>query len=226
MNHKYKLKDYKLKHLGQNLLLHPYKTLFWREQNILFLSDLHIGKAAHFRKSGVPIPEKVHESDFSRLEHVIQAYNPQRLIFLGDLFHSMHNTTWEAFKIFITKKINIKPELVVGNHDILDEHQYSFLTLHTNYVIIKPYLLSHKPLPENMISDFYNLCGHLHPSVKLRGGARQSLSVACFYFGKKHGILPAFGNFTGSSKLPNWEKSDQIFAITENQVIPLHKNHN
>ncbi len=225
MNHKYKLKDYKLKHLEQNLLLHPYKTLYWKEQNILLISDLHIGKAAHFRKSGIPVPENVHESDFYRLEHVVKEYRPQRLVFLGDLFHSFHNSAWESFKSFMTQKIGIKPELVIGNHDILDDHQYSFLTVHKSNLIIEPFILSHKPLQEEMISNHYNLCGHIHPGIQVRSRAKQSFRVACFYFGKQHGILPAFGNFTGMSKLPILAKSDQIFAITENQVIPLHTNY-
>ena len=224
MEYKYKFKDYKFKHLGQNLLLHPFKSIFWEDTKILFLSDLHIGKAAHFRKAGIPIPELVHSDDFSKMNYLIKTYQPRRLVFLGDLFHSEYNKAWEEFKKYTIKYIQIKPELVIGNHDILDESHYSFMDIHRNTLIIEPFILTHQPMAEEEISEFYNLCGHLHPSVRIFGAAKQSFRVECFYFGQKQGILPAFGNFTGTSKLLKKAKNDKTFAITENEVIPLHQN--
>lgn len=34
----------------QNLLLLPEKALFWEEEKGLIISDVHLGKAGHFRK--------------------------------------------------------------------------------------------------------------------------------------------------------------------------------
>jgi DNA ligase-associated metallophosphoesterase len=222
MRHKYNLKDYKFKHLGQNLLLHPYKSIFWKEKQILFISDLHFGKATHFRKGGIPIPEEVHEQDFIRMELLVKHYKPARIIFLGDLFHSEYNHSWQSFKHFIEFKIGIKPELVVGNHDVLQQKEYAFMNIYIDHLIIEPFILTHEPLDNKSDFKLYNLCGHLHPSISIKGSARQSFRVECFYFSKKHGILPAFGNFTGTSKLPVRLAEDQIFAIAENEVIPLY----
>jgi uncharacterized protein len=222
MQHKYNLKDHKFIHLGQNLFLHPYKSLYWKEQKVLFLSDLHIGKAAHFRKSGIPIPEAVHHTDFSRLTHLIDYYKPDRLVILGDLFHSSYNAAWEKFRHLFTNQIALKPELVSGNHDILDAEHYAFMSIYNDSLIIEPFILSHIPLDQNNIFEFYNLCGHLHPSIVIYGRAKQSFRVDCFYFGKKHGILPAFGNFTGRSKMPSRNSEDKIFAVAENQIVPLY----
>jgi uncharacterized protein len=72
-----------------------------------------------------------------------------------------------------------------------------------------------------MTFEFYNLCGHLHPSVQIHGKAKQSFRVDCFYFGKNQGILPAFGNFTGRSKMSVNKNEDKIFAIAENEIIAL-----
>jgi uncharacterized protein len=222
MKHKYNLKDQKFIHLGQNLFLHPYKSLFWEEQKILFLSDLHIGKAAHFRKSGIPVPEAVHQHDFERLIYLTDFYKPNRLIFLGDLFHSTYNPAWEKFKYLFTRKIAIKPELVSGNHDILASDDYTFMDVYQHSLIIEPFILSHAPLEIYNAFEFYNLCGHLHPSIQIYGKAKQSFRVDCFYFGKNHGILPAFGNFTGRSRMPAKKPEDKIFAIAENEIIPLN----
>lgn len=219
--YKYKLKDFKFTYLGENLFLHPYKSIYWERYKILFLSDLHLGKATHFRKSGIPIPENIHTLDFKRIELLLKSYKPNRIIFLGDLFHSSFNKSWSTFKDFCTHNIDIKPELVIGNHDIMEDNHYNFLKIHQDRIELHPFVLSHKPLPVDMLNGLYNLCGHLHPSVKISGPARQSLRVECFYFGKNHGILPAFGNFTGNSKMPRRKKTDTIFAVTNHKIIRL-----
>ena len=69
-------------------------------------------------------------------------------------------------------------------------------------------------------SKLYNLAGHIHPAIKLKGKARQSLRVPCFYFGNENGILPAFGNFTGTASI-NIKKTDNVFVIAEKEVIKI-----
>ena len=113
------------------------------------------------------------------------------------------------------------PELILGNHDILEHSNYDFLKVHVEILEIEPFILSHIPLDKIQLNGYYNLCGHLHPSIRISGSAKQSLRVECFYFGENHGILPAFGNFTGSSKMPRRRKSDNIFAVTNQKIIPL-----
>lgn len=215
------MKDFKFSHLGEILLLHPYKSIFWSEYKILLLADLHLGKAAHFRKYGIPIPETIHETDLDRLDFVVRKYKPERIIFLGDLFHSVYNKSWLKFRTFCKEKIHLKPELVIGNHDILDQSHYEFLTVHSEKIVIGPFVLSHKPMEKHELNGDYNLCGHIHPSVKISGYAKQSLRVECFYFGKNHGILPAFGEFTGTSKIVKRTAKDNIFAVTNQEIIHL-----
>jgi metallophosphoesterase superfamily enzyme len=50
-------------------------------------------------------------------------------------------------------------------------------------------------------------------------GARgfHSLRLPCFHFGARVGVLPAFGEFTGSHALPR-EPGDRVFAIAERRV--------
>lgn len=215
------MKDFKFTHLGENLLLHPYKGLYWEKYNMLICADLHLGKATHFRKSGVPIPEAIHQPDLDRLAHLIEIYTPRRVLFLGDLFHSSYNNAWNTFSSFCEQRSELSFELIMGNHDILDINQYNFLLVHEAHLEIGPYILSHIPLNIEHIHNKYNLCGHLHPSIRISGSAKQSLRVECFYFGEKHGILPAFGNFTGNAKMPNRKKEDTVFAIANQKIIQL-----
>lgn len=176
------MKDFKFTHLGQNFLLHPYKSLFWEKHKILFIAYIHLGKTAHFRKSGIPIPEKIHNPDLERIEFLVNYYLPERIIILGDLFHSSYNKTWLTFRFFCEEEIKLKPELVMGNHDVLDHSHYDFLDLHPEKLILKPFVFSHKQMELHKSNSHYNICGHIHPSVKLSGFAKQSVKSRMFLF--------------------------------------------
>ena len=60
----------------------------------------------------------------------------------------------------------------------------------------------------------------MHPGVKIRGMAKQSLSFPCFYFTDNYCVLPAFSKFTGLALIkPN--NGEAVFAIVENDLIKL-----
>lgn len=203
--------------LGQDFKLLPEKAIFWEQQKALLIADTHFGKVTHFRKSGIAIPEGAAFKNLSRLQELITKQSPEKVIFLGDLFHSEMNTEWLAFKEVIRKFPEVHFQLITGNHDILHEQSYtnSRFTIFSEPVEVGPFLLSHEPMEHQ---ELYNLCGHIHPGVRMVGGGRQSLRLPCFYFGEKGGILPAFGEFTGLYLLQP-KKDDSIFIIVENQVI-------
>ena len=104
--------------LGQTLRLLPEKGIFWEEKNYLILADLHLGKAGHFRKSGIPISDLIHSKDILILDKLIAKFKPQQVIFLGDLFHSVHNQGREVFKRWMKSKAPLPFKLVLGNHDV------------------------------------------------------------------------------------------------------------
>lgn len=210
-----------IQHIGQRLHLHPLKAIYWEEQKALLLADLHLGKVTHFRKAGLPVPQAAGDVNWDRLISLLLDFKPQRVLFLGDLFHSSYNVEWEELGKLIQQFNEVKFELVLGNHDILSEEQYQSaqLILHKEPYSIKPFLFSHHPL-ETIPSSAYNLAGHIHPCVHLKGNGRQSLRLPCFYFGKQQGLLPAFGSFTGMGRIQT-QHGDQVFVITEDSVIQV-----
>mgnify|MGYP003441823568 FL=1 len=74
------------------------RALFWDAEKILILSDLHVGKSAHFRKHGIAIPSEVLIADLKRLEDLMIHFQPQKIIIVGDLFHAGYNTDLALFK--------------------------------------------------------------------------------------------------------------------------------
>ncbi|MTI19468.1 ligase-associated DNA damage response endonuclease PdeM, partial [Fulvivirga sp. RKSG066] len=206
---------------NNELVLLPSKAVCWPVKNILLLADLHLGKVNHFRRSGIAAPNNPNQDNLERLITTIQTQKPSRVIFMGDLFHSHYNEEWEVFGQVLKNFPEISFELVMGNHDILSEYQYlkHAMLIHEKPIIIDNLLLSHEPLTD-FSDELYNLAGHVHPGVVLRGKGRQGLKLPCFWFGKRQGLLPAFGAFTGLAKQKP-ERGDKVFVVVENEVFDV-----
>lgn len=201
----------------ENLWLLPEKCIFWEDQKCLLISDLHLGKIDHFRKYGSGLPEAAGLDNFNRLNLLILEYKPQKVFFLGDLFHSSMNADWLRFEKFISAFSKISFELIIGNHDILGKKHFSSVLkkVHQGPLVLGPFILSHEPLNQD---DIFNLCGHIHPAVKLSGIGRQTIALPCFAFTSNTGILPAFGTFTGSHHIDARDYQD-LFLIADKRVV-------
>jgi len=207
---------------GQELILHPYRAIYWVEERALLLADLHLGKAEHFRKEGLPVPGHVSNVNWDKLIGLLLEFKPERVLFLGDLFHSDFNAQWEDLRELVQQFHGVRFELVKGNHDILHGSFYdgANITVHDEGKEEGPFLLTHHPM-QAYTGPLYNLSGHLHPCVFMRGRGRQRLRLPCFYFGAHQGILPAFGAFTGMAPIQPRE-GDGVFVITDELVLPVH----
>ncbi len=204
--------------------LMPEKAICWPSQKILLLADLHLGKVNHYRKAGYPVPTRANDENTSILIDLLNRCKPERMIFLGDLFHSHYNEEWEVLGQVIRHFRNVSFELVLGNHDIMSTLQYDRhrVTVHSEQLKIGNVLLTHEPL-QDPPEDLYNLSGHIHPGARMFGKGRQALLLPCFYFGKRQGILPAFGSFTGLHPV-RVVRGDQVFVIAEGEVIEVSRS--
>ena len=200
---------------NNNFTLHYSGALFWEEENTLLISDVHLGKIAHFRKHGIAIPGNAIGENFKRLDEVVILFNPKKVIFLGDLFHSKLNNEWKLFCDWV-HKMRLEIILIEGNHDIISKQHYCDLKIVVYpKLIISDFLLTHHPTETK---GLFNFCGHIHPGIKLKDLGRQSMKLACF-FNKKHQlILPAFGEFTGNYFMKP-TTNDKIYAIVNSEVL-------
>jgi DNA ligase-associated metallophosphoesterase len=199
----------------------PQKALFWPSEKILLVADLHLGKVNHYRKAGYPVPTSANDENTTILIDLLNHYKPERMLFLGDLFHSHYNEEWEVLGQVIRHFQSTSFELVMGNHDIMSTLQYDRhgVKVHKEELLIGNLLLTHAPVEEPS-DDVYNLAGHIHPGARLWGKGRQALTLPCFYFGKKQGILPAFGSFTGLYPV-KVVKGDQVYVIADGDIIEV-----
>lgn len=200
----------------QTLWLSPERCIFWEEENSLIVSDLHLGKTGHFRKSGIAIPQNLYKEDLQRLLFQIQYFKPERIIVVGDLFHSVANKELGLFEKWRNDFQSLHIDLVKGNHDILKKEWYSSVNISvtTDHLSVANFCFVHdieEACDDTEGIDYY-FSGHIHPCVALKGLGRQALKFPCYYFNKEFAILPAFGKFTGTA-LINKKAADVVYAI-------------
>lgn len=202
---------------NQKFVLHSCGAAYWEEKKILLISDLHLGKVSHFRKHGMAIPEKAVQENFNRLNNILELFDAETIIFLGDLFHSKINNEWNFFADW-TKTILQRIILIEGNHDIISKKNYRDLHIEIySELIIDNFLLTHHPTERE---NLFNFCGHIHPGIKLKGLGKQFLSLSCFFRKTNQMIFPAFGEFTGNFYLIP-EENDKVYALAKGEVIEI-----
>jgi hypothetical protein len=128
------------------------------EQRLMIVADLHFGIEADLAAHGLHFRSR----SADRLEHLlktIDAADPDMLILLGDIKHSIPSLTWQEFHempaILNAIRSRIPLKVFPGNHDIG----------------IERYLLDHELQPRDgaIIDGVGYLHGHMYPSPHLAG---------------------------------------------------------
>jgi uncharacterized protein len=198
------------------------RAIFLPVSRTLIVADVHWGKAAAFRALGVPVPHGTTSTGLARLSALLHRTSAEQLIVLGDLLHartSMPPTTREALVQWRHRHDELPITLVRGNHDYHAGDPPASLRIQCVDAPLYhgPFALHHHPTDD---PSGYVLAGHIHPVAQLRGRGRQKLTLPCFAFGARGGLLPAFGEFTGGAVIDQMEYQ-QTFVIAEDSVLPL-----
>lgn len=214
--------DLEIECAGEQLHLLPEKAVFWPREKTLLVADLHFGKPAAFRQSGLAVPESTTAYDLELLDHVLQRTGSERLIILGDFFHAAAGRQPEMMEVvqrWREKQQRLKIILFPGNHDQRAGPPPISWNVQSGGESWEPcpFLFCHEP---KEVPGHYVLSGHVHPAISLREKFGPGLRAPCFCFGPRRAILPAFGSFTGMHTVQR-VKDERIFAIGDDQVIEL-----
>lgn len=197
------------------------KALYLPNEKALLVSDVHLGKAETFQALGIPISSQMNEDNLDRLRSLYQQIKPQKLFILGDLFHSRKSLVPEVLIAWDTflKEIAAETTLIVGNHDrrLVSELPPFTMDCLVDAVELGPFLLSHEPEPVQELR--LNICGHIHPVVKLRSRT-DSLRLPCFFveYDQRRLTLPSFGEFTGGYEVTLTENTC-AYVVCEGEAI-------
>lgn len=200
-------------------ILLPEKAMYFPDEKILVIADLHIGKLGYFRKKGVPLPASGLKTTLQRLEQLIQSVAPGTVVFLGDLFHTGEDILWQEFLEILNVPAGLPQyTLIRGNHDKFTESRYQSAGIN----VVEEWswdnlLFTHEPL-EEVHEGVINVAGHIHPMVSIKGKGKQSLRLPCFLYSGQTFMLPAFGHFTGGQTM-SLRKGDIVYAIAGSAVF-------
>jgi DNA ligase-associated metallophosphoesterase len=207
---------------GVQLALRHDRTAWWPAQRTLLVADLHFGKAAAFRRAGVPVPQGTTSRTLETLGAAIDATGAARVVFLGDFLHNRDARapdTLAALSAWRAQRCDLELVLVRGNHDARAGDPPDALRIDC---VTEPWCdgalaLAHHPRPH---ATHWVVAGHLHPCTTLRGRANDRVRLPCFWFGAQVGVLPAFGDFTGMAPI-DAAPDDRVFGVAGERVIAI-----
>lgn len=184
---------------GETLHLLPERALWWPGGRVLFIADLHLGKAAAYRALGQPVPGGTTQENLARIDRLVQGCQPRQLVFLGDFLHAAQGRTPQvlgALADWRARHAQLACTLVRGNHDSRagDPPASLGIAIVDEPLPIGPFAACHHPQRH---PTHFVLAGHVHPVCTLQGRARDRLRMPCFVCEEGQAILPAFGEFTG-----------------------------
>jgi len=114
---------------GEKLILSKDRAIYWESKKMLIISDLHLGKGAHFRQAGIQVPATITGTDLDKLALLIKKFSPEILLVTGDMFHHKMNSEVEMFQVWRTQYPELKIILIKGNHDLLRPKDYNGLDI-------------------------------------------------------------------------------------------------
>lgn len=174
---------------GQALNALPSGALYWPAQNLLCVSDLHLGKSERMARRGGPLLPPYEVTDtLTKLDADIAATNSATVICLGDSFDDAASATTlnDQHRLWLLRLMAGRQWIwIAGNHDPaplgLGGTDRGQLTLNT---------LTFRHIAESGAQA--EISGHYHPKARIKSRSRP-----CFLLGQNRLILPAYGTYTG-----------------------------
>ncbi|KAA8605102.1 metallophosphoesterase [Salipiger aestuarii] len=171
----------------------PSGALHWPGENLLVVSDLHLGKAARLSAvGGAALPPYETRETLQRLGADLDATGARRVVCLGDSFdtHDIAEALPEDDRLRIARlQAGRDWTWIEGNHD---PGPVSLGGAHRAELRIGRLLLRH--IAESGATG--EVSGHYHPKARLALRGRV-LSRRCFLVDADRLILPAYGAYTG-----------------------------
>jgi DNA ligase-associated metallophosphoesterase len=169
-------------------------ALFWPEENMLIVADLHLEKGSAFAARGVLLPPYDTASTLARLARLVERFAPRIVMALGDSFHDgggparMADTDRASLKALQRGRDWL---WIAGNHD--PDPADGIGGRFADMLAIGPLTFRHEPSSGSCEGE---IAGHLHPLARVARRGR-AVSRRCFASDSRRLVMPAFGAYTG-----------------------------
>lgn len=211
------------------------KTVFFPEEGILVIGDLHIGYEQMLIESGIQIPKTQIKEIISAMNKVFNEikklnFKLKKIVFLGDIKHFFHfkkeeKTSFLEVYNFIKNYVKDKDIILIkGNHDKFDFSGKKMKNIYTKEDIA--FIHGDKEITKIYNKKInYVLMGHLHPSIILKEekGVKKE-KFKCFLTGiynkKQFIVLPSFLNISDGIDINNYlEEYKDTFSIIPKKYL-------
>ncbi|MBD8877817.1 ligase-associated DNA damage response endonuclease PdeM [Roseibium polysiphoniae] len=213
---------------GQTIGLHDSGILWWPEQSTLVVADMHLEKGSAYARRGVMLPPYDTAATLEKLAAVVYAFDPARVIALGDSFHDTHGSDRlpPAYRAMLTTlQLDREWIWITGNHDPIAPVRLCGEAM--DEVTIGALTFRHEPREDVHDAGRGEVCGHLHPAARVRRYGR-SIRRSCFVTDGSRLVLPAFGALTGGLNVMDDAFSTlfeprrfSAFLLGENRLYPF-----
>lgn len=203
----------------------PAGALWWAEERLLAVADLHLEKGSAFAvRTGQMLPPYDSRATLARLTALAQKYQPKTIVCLGDNFHDRDGPSRlddEARGSLRALMRGRRFVWIEGNHDA-----GSALLLGGECgpdLSIGPLVFRHEPLLGQAAGE---LAGHLHPAATVETRVKR-LRRRCFVGDGTRCVLPAFGAYTGGLDVfepafaPLFPRGFQAYLLGRDRVYPF-----
>jgi DNA ligase-associated metallophosphoesterase len=172
----------------------PAGALYWPEEALLAVADLHLEKGSSFAARGVLLPPYDTAATLAQLSRLIARYAPRLVVALGDSFHDNDGPARIAEEDCAALRALQRGRdwvWIAGNHDPQPAAGVGGAFAQT--VALGPILFRHAPQPGTRDGE---IAGHLHPLARVAQRGRTT-SRRCFAADGRRLVMPAFGAYTG-----------------------------
>jgi DNA ligase-associated metallophosphoesterase len=179
---------------GASLVADCAGALYWPEERLLVVADLHLEKGSAFAARGVLLPPYDTAATLARLAMLIERYVPRLVIALGDSFHDgggparMSDISRAGLKALQRGRDWL---WIAGNHD--PDPADNIGGRFAEILALGPLTFRHEPSPQPCDGE---IAGHLHPQARIARRGR-AVSRRCFAGDGKRLVMPAFGAYAG-----------------------------
>lgn len=179
---------------GARLVFDPAGALYWPDERMLVVADLHLEKGSAFAARGVPLPPYDTRATLAVLAQMVERWRPRTLVALGDSFHDRGGADrLGAQEREAISTLGRGRELVwiAGNHD--PEPLVGVGGTHAQELKVGPLSLRHEPAAGDGAGE---IAGHFHPVARLMVRGR-GLRRRCFVTDGARLVMPALGAYAG-----------------------------
>jgi uncharacterized protein len=179
---------------GATLVADCAGALYWPDESLLVVADLHLEKGSAFAARGVLLPPYDTAATLARLARLIECYAPRLVIALGDSFHDgggparMSDISRAGLKTLQRGRDWL---WIAGNHD--PDPADNIGGRFAEILALGPLTFRHEPSPHPCDGE---IAGHLHPQARIARRGR-AVSRRCFAGDGKRLVMPAFGAYAG-----------------------------